>query len=110
VARCRNDPSYGEATEEGYYAKMATAFTQLMSMADIHEPIQLTASSGSSPHGSVDPAGLHFPGGDRQLDCANGVGAPQFKKLLAHLGPHLQVNMVNCGEGPLNEGVSACVC
>ena len=34
VTRCLNDPAFGEATEEGYYTKMARAFKNLVVCRD----------------------------------------------------------------------------
>lgn len=50
---------YGDVSEEGYYKKMADAFKILM--------------EGMKANGTLT------------VDCANGVGAPQLKKLLPYL-------------------------
>ena len=63
VVRCINTAgtpyAFGEATEEGYYTKMANAFRTLM--------------HGRSIHGSVT------------VDCANGVGGPKLRELIKYL-------------------------
>ena len=50
---------YGEVSEEGYYKKISAAFK--------------TAMESAKPNGPVT------------VDCANGVGAPQLKKMLKYL-------------------------
>lgn len=50
---------YGEATEEGYYKKMAAAFKTVM-------------------HGRTITGTL-------TVDCANGVGGPKLKELIKYL-------------------------
>ena len=63
MVRCINtagtEYAYGEATEEGYYKKMATAFKTVM--------------YGREIKGSVT------------VDCANGVGGPKLKELIKYL-------------------------
>ena len=65
VTRCINTKgsphAYGEATEEGYYQKLATAFK--------------TASAGKKFHGEII------------VDCANGVGGPKLQQFLKYLPP-----------------------
>ncbi len=75
---CRNTGGeYGEEGEEGYYRKLAGAFSQLR--------------EGAPPSpGNYRPA-LSFDG-------ANGVGAPKMRRLLAHLGDCLRVDIFNSGE------------
>ncbi|KAK6337769.1 Phosphoacetylglucosamine Mutase [Orbilia brochopaga] len=62
VVRCLNtagtDHAYGEPTLAGYYAKLSSAFNQLM--------------AGRS-NGTVT------------VDCANGVGGPKLRELIPHL-------------------------
>ena len=70
----RHTQPYGEVSEEGYYKKLATAFDTLM------EGLKVS--------------------GTLTVDCANGVGAPQLKKLLPYLdgGSHpnpLNIRIVN---------------
>lgn len=61
--RCINtkgtQDEYGEASEKGYYEKLAAAFKQAMGQAR--------------------------PTGGLTVDCANGVGAPKLKDLMKYL-------------------------
>lgn len=59
--------SYGEPTEEGYYAKLGKAYTTLVSKLS-------TASSSSEP---------------MLVDCANGVGAVALQGLQKHIPAEL---------------------
>ncbi|KAI9665589.1 MAG: Phosphoacetylglucosamine Mutase [Trizodia sp. TS-e1964] len=63
LVRCINTKGtryeYGEASEKGYYEKLATAFK--------------TAMRGRKSRGKVT------------VDCANGVGGPKLKELLAYI-------------------------
>ncbi len=63
MVRCINTAGtqyeYGDATEEGYYKKMATAFKTVM--------------HGRTITGAVT------------VDCANGVGGPKLKELIKYL-------------------------
>jgi phosphoacetylglucosamine mutase len=63
MVRCINtagtEYAYGEATEEGYYTKMAAAFKTLM--------------YGRTINGAVT------------VDCANGVGGPKLKELIKYV-------------------------
>jgi len=63
MVRCvntQNTPyAFGEATEEGYYKKMANAFKTIMYGRKIHGPIT--------------------------VDCANGVGGPKLQELIKYL-------------------------
>lgn len=63
MVRCintQNTPyAFGEATEEGYYKKMANAFKAIMYGRLIKGPVT--------------------------VDCANGVGGPKLKELIEHL-------------------------
>ena len=77
MVRCINtagtEYAYGEATEEGYYKKMAAAFKTVM--------------YGRTIKGAIT------------VDCANGVGAPKLKELIKYL-PNSQdggidINVVN---------------
>ncbi|KAF2859915.1 Phosphoacetylglucosamine mutase [Piedraia hortae CBS 480.64] len=61
---------YGPVSEEGYYEKLATAFTTLMK--DVPP----------SPSPVI-------------VDCANGVGAPQLRKLIAHLPKAVDIRVFN---------------
>lgn len=64
---CLNNPNYGNAGEEGYNTKLTSAFRKLFEASGRTEPLRL------------------------KLDCANGVGAPQFRKTLALLKGCLEV-------------------
>jgi phosphoacetylglucosamine mutase len=71
MVRCHNDPAYGTPTVEGYVAKLSSAFRAL------------------------------YPAGTAavrvKVDCANGVGAPQFATLAASLGGVLDATLCNDG-------------
>jgi len=77
MVRCINtagtEYAYGEATEEGYYTKMAAAFKTLM--------------YGRTIKGAVT------------VDCANGVGGPKLKELIKYLpnsqGGGIDIKVVN---------------
>lgn len=60
VVKCKNDPSYGTASESGYYAKLASAFKCLVAMMGRKEVYQNSIT----------------------LDCANGIGSLKMKPLL----------------------------
>ena len=84
---CHNtDGAYGEATEIGYYTKLAAAFRSLRP-ADLPEN------------------GLYRP--QLRLDGANGVGALKMDALQAHLGHSLRVDVYNKGDGRLNHQCGA---
>eukprot|EP01147_Barroeca_monosierra_P009379 gene9379-1627_t len=68
VVRCTNDPSYGTASIEGYFDKLANAFHTIWALSAEKEPLSL------------------------KVDCANGVGALQLKQLLPRLS-----DMIKCG-------------
>ena len=63
MTRCINSAGtqnvYGEATESGYYKKVADAFVRAMKHKKIEKPVT--------------------------VDCANGVGAPKLQELRKHL-------------------------
>lgn len=63
MVRCLNTQNsarpFGEATEEGYYKKMAAAFGKAMYGRKINGPLT--------------------------VDCANGVGGPKLHELVKHL-------------------------
>ena len=76
VTRCINTKGspyeYGEATEKGYYEKLAAAFK--------------TATRGAKFNGSVT------------VDCANGVGGPKLRDLVKYLSAGddgLEIKVVN---------------
>ncbi|KNC82100.1 phosphoacetylglucosamine mutase [Sphaeroforma arctica JP610] len=68
VTRCLNDPSYGEATLEGYYRKIAEAFKKIQ-------------GPGKGP--------------EVVLDGANGVGAPRTNDFKKYVGKAFNVTIVN---------------
>ena len=77
IVRCINtNEEYGEPTEEGYYKKMSKAY------------IALNGNLSSKRHLVVD--------------CANGVGANQLKKLVPYLKDYITFQIVNDGSGQLN--------
>lgn len=73
VVRCKNtlgtQYEYGDPTERGYYEKLAAAFKKVM--------------RGVKTQGSLT------------VDCANGVGGPKLRELIKHLGPGLDIKVVN---------------
>lgn len=77
ITRCLNTKGtpheYGEPSEEGYYAKTATAFKAAM--------------QGRQHIGSVT------------VDCANGIGGPKLRELIKHLSSPseggLEIKVVN---------------
>eukprot|EP00056_Hartaetosiga_gracilis_P009813 m.142629 g.142629 ORF g.142629 m.142629 type:complete len:265 (+) comp13196_c2_seq12:107-901(+) len=80
VVRCTNDASYGVPTVEGYHDKLSNAFKTIFKLSGASTPIELT------------------------VDCANGVGAPQFAVLLSKLKNELNVRKILC------ECVYVCEC
>lgn len=81
IVRCTNDPRYGEPTEDGYFKKLTSAFTQIR-------------ANGSAVRNYVPFI---------RLDGANGVGAIKIKSLLPHLGGLLKIETYNDGtQGRLN--------
>lgn len=68
LVRTHNDPSYGQPTEQAYYAKLAKAFKTLTASAP---PLK----------------------GVLSVDGANGVGAPKAKAFIETLGPDAGLNM-----------------
>eukprot|EP00049_Salpingoeca_infusionum_P007283 m.118235 g.118235 ORF g.118235 m.118235 type:complete len:533 (+) comp13650_c1_seq1:129-1727(+) len=83
AVRSINDPDYGTPTVDGYHAKLSTAFKDIYRLTGATDVITL------------------------KVDCANGVGAPQFRKTLAALGGIVQAEIVNAGEGKLNHECGA---
>jgi len=84
VVRCTNDPAYGTPTEQGYNEKLSTAFKALY------------ASSGAT-----EPVAFH-------VDCANGIGAGQLRKLLSHLTGVVDATVCNDGSvGKVNDNCGA---
>lgn len=80
VASINTDGIYGEATEDGYFKKMTTAFKEL--------------------RGDKPSNGNYIP--SIMFDGANGVGALKMKVSLLYLGDSLQVQLYNDGNGKLN--------
>lgn len=71
ITRTKNDPTFGECLEEGYYAKMAQAFK------NIHK------------NGSGNKIAI-------TIDSANGVGAPKAKELFSkYLKDEVSYELVN---------------
>lgn len=66
LTRTKNDPSYGESTEEGYYQKMAAAFREIV------------------------PGSLEIT-----IDAANGVGAPKATELFENYLDSVKFEVVN---------------
>ncbi|VDP05465.1 unnamed protein product [Heligmosomoides polygyrus] len=56
IVRCKNDPSFGEAREIGYYARLTDAFKALLKVGSNYSP-------------------------NLVLDCANGVGGEKMRML-----------------------------
>ena len=76
--------SYGTPTEQGYNEKLSTAFKALY------------ASSGAT-----EPVAFH-------VDCANGIGAGQLRKLLSHLTGVVDATVCNDGSvGKVNDNCGA---
>ncbi|EYC45902.1 hypothetical protein Y032_0414g1049 [Ancylostoma ceylanicum] len=65
IVKCKNDPSYGEAKEIGYYVRISDAFKELLKVQG--EP------KGSSYNRELI------------LDCANGVGAEKMRMMCRFL-------------------------
>lgn len=87
VVRCKNDPSYGDGSEDGYYEKLVNAFHALNS---------------HSPEG-----GQRY---DRfvSVDCANGVGALKMAKVQERISDLLTIRLESTGvTGKLNERCGA---
>ncbi|KAM9934057.1 hypothetical protein OXX80_006340 [Metschnikowia pulcherrima] len=71
LTRTLNDPSYGEASETGYYEKLAAAFKSIHSLGD-GQKIDIT------------------------VDSANGIGAPKVTELFdKYLSDELSYKFVN---------------
>ncbi|PIO60952.1 phosphoglucomutase/phosphomannomutase, alpha/beta/alpha domain II, partial [Teladorsagia circumcincta] len=61
IVRCKNDPSFGDAREIGYYARISDAFKKLLKL------------------GTKSEKSFYSP--DLILDCANGVGGEKMRML-----------------------------
>jgi len=87
VVRCENTSmNFGVPSLSGYADKYLNAFERLVSLV-------------SKPSERYSPSVT--------IDCANGVGAVALREMTARLGAKLKVEVVNGGEGPLNEGCGA---
>lgn len=89
IVRCKNDPKYGNGSEDGYYDKLLTAYRLLNQHA---------------PEG-----GQHY---DRFvcIDCANGVGALKMAKVQERISDLLTMRLENAGRttsGKLNDKCGA---
>lgn len=79
---CQNEPTYGEASLDGYYKKLSGAFEKLR---------QFRKAESTS---NYDP--------NLYIDAANGVGAPKMKEFLKYINS-LNVQIFNDGStGALN--------
>ena len=89
IVKCKNDPSYGVSSEEGYWHKLMSAFTKLND--------QYVASGKSA---------LRY---DRfvTVDCANGVGAVKMAHLRDKISDVIQIRLENTGQGKLNDNCGA---
>ncbi|RCN45194.1 hypothetical protein ANCCAN_08818 [Ancylostoma caninum] len=65
IVKCKNDPSYGEAKEIGYYVRISDAFKELLKVQG--EPRESSYSR------------------EIILDCANGVGAEKMRMMCRFL-------------------------
>lgn len=64
IVRCTNQPSYGVASELGYYTKFGSAFKSLVSLrSEVNKNYQSSLT----------------------VDCANGVGSLKLQQLLDHI-------------------------
>ena len=77
---------YGEPTEDGYYRKLSKAF------------IELNGENGTK-NGNYEPSVV--------VDGANGIGALKLKKMQQFLGNSLNIEVINDGNGVLNENCGA---
>uniref|UniRef100_A0A2C9F380 Phosphoacetylglucosamine mutase n=1 Tax=Sus scrofa TaxID=9823 RepID=A0A2C9F380_PIG len=78
---CRNTGGqYGEATIDGYYHKLSTAFVELSKQA----------SCSGDDHRTL------------KVDCANGIGALKLKEMKHYLPQGLSVQLFNDGTKKLN--------
>ena len=87
IVKCKNDPSYGDGSEDGYYDKLLHAFRKL----NQHLP----------------EGGQHY---DRfvSIDCANGVGALKMAKVQERISDLLTIRLENTGvTGKLNDKCGA---
>ena len=100
IVRCLNDPAYGTPTLDGYYAKLAAAFTTLASSAPDHPVPVIKVRIRCWPRASLMLV---------QIDCANGVGANSAKSFSAVVGKAIQLELFNDGSsGELNKNVRKC--
>lgn len=79
-----NKPTYGEASERGYYQKYTAAFKKIKSLLGCRTVSKVT------------------------VDGANGIGGIKMKEMLTYLGDLMEVTVCNDGTtGVLNEGCGA---
>lgn len=72
LTRTINDPNFGEASEKGYYSKMASAFKNIYNASDNNAKLDIS------------------------IDAANGVGAPKVSDLLQNfLEKEISFSLVN---------------
>ncbi|XP_033633324.1 phosphoacetylglucosamine mutase-like [Asterias rubens] len=88
MVRCHNTKGdYGKATEQGYYSKLSSAFTQ----------VRQQCNSGQSCYAR-----------EISVDGANGVGALKMQQLCQHLNNQLKISIHNDGtHGKLNDRCGA---
>ena len=97
MVRCKNDPSFGVDSEDGYYTKLTSNFVTLYD-----------AVAASNPE-----AARRFSSSPLFIDCANGVGGVKGKTLFSekYIGKkYLDATILNDGsaEGAvLNKGCGA---
>lgn len=82
LVRSTNDPSYGFATEFGYYCKLSQAFLSLN-------------------HGDFSPEKSNY-NPCVVIDCANGVGSVKMTQMMDLINTQLDVSLVNSSDGTLN--------
>jgi len=87
LVRCTNtqgtEEAYGEPTIEGYYKKLAKAYTILAVRSKLHFTYR-SRESADRLIGSGVQKGRHLLPA-LTVDCANGVGAPVLKSFASHL-------------------------
>lgn len=72
LTRTKNDPSFGENTEEGYFKKMADSFKDISALLDDKEKIELI------------------------IDGANGIGSPKIDELINnYLSEQISFKLIN---------------
>lgn len=72
LTRTKNDPTFGENTEDGYYKKMADSFKEINRLLDNNEKIDLI------------------------IDGANGIGSPKIDELIKnYLSQEISFKLIN---------------